>query len=207
MIINNSKIPEEIADYLRLRGVPRTFFSQARFKLEDHIQRFQYDNGSGKVSSIAPDAQLKAFERTAKKPLERPYLYVIATNHNEIRAGAVALSIFESIARKQILDSTQATSGTPYWHSVTGNKAWDRLRDHEGSRAQVGDINLLVISNIAENSTNEKIEKVRDLNYKYIDIPRIIIVAGCNPLQFAYDKLRIRPDRMLYLTERKAIMS
>lgn len=200
--IDNNTIPNSIKSYLRAKGVPFTFFSQPRFKLEEHILRFSYSDDKQKGSVISPDIQYKAFMRTYKKPLERPYLYVIATDHNEIRAGAVALTIFERLSNKLILDKTHSVSGSPYWHQVYGGR-WDKLRDDKGTQTTVGDISFLVISNIADNSTHEKIEKVRDLNYRYIDVPRIMVVAGTNPLKFSYDQLKIRPDRMLYLGERK----
>ena len=200
-IIDNNSVPEGVREYLRARGVPWTFFKQPRFELKEHVQKFQHET-NGKVSIIDPAVQLKAYERTLKNPLERPYLYVIATSHNEIRAGAVALSIFERLSRKLLLDSSKQASGTPYWHQVYGG--WrDKLRDDR--EKTIGEINFLAISNIAVNSTNEKIEKVRDLNYKYIDVPRIMVVAGTNPLKFAYEQLHLRPDRMLFITERKSV--
>jgi hypothetical protein len=48
---------------------------------------------------------------------------------------------------------------------------------------------MLILSNLAENSTSVKIEKARDLIERFPNIPRIVVCCGEDPMSFASTKL------------------
>jgi len=55
-----------------------------------------------------------------------------------------------------------------------------------------------VLSGCAENDTNMKTEKVRDLLSMYSHIPRVLVVGGTDPVAYSKTKLHVLPD--LYIS-------
>jgi hypothetical protein len=66
------------------------------------------------------------------------------------------------------------------------------------------DPSLLILSGLAENSTNIKFEKARDLIERWPDIPKIVICAGEDPISFASSKLHVAAHSIAYFPSRIA---
>jgi hypothetical protein len=83
------------------------------------------------------------------------------------------------------------------------NGSWhDRLRDGADDQPS-----MLIVSNITVNSTNVKLEKLRDLLEMYSHIPRIVVVTGIDPVTFANTKLMMPVSNVLQLaTARKVTL-
>jgi len=62
-------------------------------------------------------------------------------------------------------------------------------------------LSLLILSNLAANSTAVKLEKARDLLVHYSSIPRIVVVAGEDPVSFMTTKLHMPIHAMAYFSE------
>ena len=60
---------------------------------------------------------------------------------------------------------------------------------------------MLVITNLTNNSTNVKLEKARDLIEAYPDIPRLVVIAGIDPISFLAAKLHVPINGLIYLSE------
>lgn len=64
------------------------------------------------------------------------------------------------------------------------------------------DIDMLVIYNLAENSSNTKIEKARDLLVMYPNIPRIVVSAGEDPITFFATKLHHKLNSLFFASSK-----
>ena len=80
------------------------------------------------------------------------------------------------------------------WYDVTGGFECPLL---EGDRAN---ISLLVLNNVGPDSSQTKKEKLRDLLEVYADIPKIVVVNGCDPFTFFTSHLRLPLKGLCYLT-------
>lgn len=60
---------------------------------------------------------------------------------------------------------------------------------------------MLVLTNMTPNSTNLKLEKARDLIEKFSDIPRIVVVAGMDPMSFLTTRLHVPVNALAYFSE------
>jgi len=154
----------------------------------------------GKKTSIGIADQIKGILETLTNPFKNGYLFVIGVNDVESRALTLAGAIFMEAVRHSYESRNSVV--LPLWHWVQGGH-WDRIRDNRNSE-NITNFSMLCLANIAENSTPEKLEKVRDLLWLHNHLPRIVVVAGGDPLTFCVNKLYMRPHRIAYLGSRKA---
>lgn len=157
-------------------------------------------NVEGKKTSIGITDQLKGIKETLANPFKNGYLFVIGVDDVENRALTLAGALFIEAVKQSYENRNHL--GLPLWHWVQGGH-WDRIRDNRNSE-NITNFSLLCLANIAENSTPEKLEKVRDLLWIYSYLPRIVVVAGGDPLSFCVNKLHMRPNRIAYLGSRRA---
>jgi hypothetical protein len=193
--IDLDKAPES----RRMMAISRKF---PAFKLKkglslDNTSFVPANNGQSITVSI--DTQIKTLEKVLTKPFDSPYFLAIGVDDVEDRAITLAGSILLSAIDYYFINK-DTVDHLPYWHWVTGGH-WDRLRDNRNSESSTN-FSMLFLSNVAKNSTPEKIEKVRDLIQLNSHLPRILIIAGGDPLLFCVNSLYIRPNRVLYLSSR-----
>lgn len=173
-----------VPNYALFDGYPRHYASL--------VTRVEVQGENG-VKTIKPATQIEMFEDTIDSPYSRNYLYVMSSDVSESLSSQLALFIF-----KQAMDINRGKSRKPYWHVLDGSTK-DKLRDDINYReTQVGNPSLLILSNVAVNSTTMKIEKLRDLLVQYSGVPRIVIASGCDPLRFCSEFLYVRPNKVLY---------
>jgi hypothetical protein len=151
--------------------------------------------------SVISSVQLAQYQRSWDNPSGSWFL-VIGSDADEDMAVTAALGL---MLRSTIryAENPAAYDRPFYWPLYGGN--WDRLRDREEFRSGVNGIGMLVLTNLAENSSREKIERARDLLCMYSDVPRVLTVAGTDPLLFAIDQLHMTPSRVLYLGRRRRV--
>jgi len=64
---------------------------------------------------------------------------------------------------------------------------------------------MLVITNVGVDSSQVKLEKLRDILEKYDSIPRIVVVNGVDPVSFFAERVRLPLKYAFYLSaEQKA---
>ena len=125
---------------------------------------------------------------------KKPYLAILSGKEHDAIAGQVALSM--------AVDSVQNNPVKGFhWHSLTSLPKTPLLTD-DGVLASVSSSGLLIISNIAVNSTMMKIEKLRDIIDSYSHIPRIVVVGGIDPLTFSKTILHKQPNYAIYFGKR-----
>lgn len=176
---------EQSIKLLKSRGIPN--FKKS-FNIKGSIGVIAYED-----NTISINTQLNWLKSIIDKTPNIPFIYTISTDHNTIKAkaiaGLIALAYFSKGMKKSI-----ENKGLPLWHNVYGGYK-DPLRDEN----TINNINLLIVDNIAKNSTDVKLEKARDLLEKYDNIPRIVIATGLDPFSLIREKLYVDSRRMLYL--------
>ena len=127
-----------------------------------------------KNKSIDSDVQSKSLDRFIADPTA-PCVYGVASEPSDAQAlyFAAYLAYIHTLSKPQSV----------LWTSIQGNWKNKLIEDHD---EQVG---MLIISGLAENSSNIKFEKTRDLLVAYSHIPRIVVIGGEDPISFFSTKL------------------
>jgi hypothetical protein len=152
-----------------------------------------------KSRAVMPSMQLMHLRKTLKNPTHGSYWMAIGSDIQDNVASACALAIMQSATLKNI--SEPHSGARPFYWNLYGGR-WDRLRDDAQFRDNLGRIGLLVLTNLTADSTPEKIEKAVDLLQMYSNIPRVLLVSGADPLDFAVNRLYRKPSRVLHVRRR-----
>ena len=180
------------------RGVPPyVLWGDYPRALQQVVQRVEVQRDEG-VKTYTVAKQIQAFEATIAEPLSAGYTFAVGADNNDKLSTQIALKIFHAAT----IATGMKANKKPYWHVLDGSTK-DRLRDDQTfQEIHIGRINLLVISNIASNSTAMKVEKLRDLLVKYSDIPRVVVINGADPFKYFEEVLYMRPTRVMYFGRR-----
>lgn len=189
--INLSK-PPELLGLMTNRGAPRYLMKTKMSVTQSDVSPALTEG----YKPVPPKMQLSYLRKSIARPGYGSWLFVIGSSGEDARARVAALAIMQAMMLASL-----SSGDRPLWWPVYGGR-WDRLRDEESWRTSLGRIGMLVISNVAENSTPEKLEKVVDLIHMYSNIPRVVIVDGADPLEFSVTRLHRRPSRVLFLRRR-----
>lgn len=192
MIINLGK-PEQIKSLMIARGAPQHMLRHSlKVELTD-LSSARHE----RYVPIQPRQQMMHLEKTMEKPTGSWWL-AIGSLDDDVKAREVALGIMQQSTLHSVTDVQYAR---PLWWPIYGGR-YDKLRDDEAFRSSIGRVGMLILTNVAENSTHEKIEKCVDLLHMYSSIPRIVVIDGLDPLEFSTSRLHRRPDRVLFLHRR-----
>lgn len=156
-------------------GVPGADFmgKTGRFDLNKFFIGMETNLPNVMNKPISAAKQVEMFARIMLNPHRHPYLIGVSSYPSDTRAKYVAQTIMAAAIRHY--DDNRKEMGQksrPMWHRVWGNFK-DSLR--EGPQQHPS---MLIISNINDESSSVKIEKVRDLLEMYSDIPRIVVAGG-----------------------------
>lgn len=154
----------------------------------------------GEFRSVNVNTQLGFIRKTLEHPYRGNPLTVIGVDDTETRAQVLAATIMLEAINQHFKDPKRYER-LPLWYKVYGGYK-DKLRDTVDT-PQAPLFGMLILTNIAENSTREKLEKTRDLLHMFSHLPRIVVYAGGSPLQWAKEQLHIRPTRVVYLGNRR----
>lgn len=200
----NFKIPSERVKLLKARGVDGHPFSLLKkpFDLSHALESIspmvpQWLPQDFKLPGTSVKRQAINLTRLLNNPLHGSPIIAIGSMPSDTRAKFLALSIMDA-AITDMVEGSHRGKTMPKWHVVHGG-FYDQLRDDKGDRPN---FSMLVITNVGPDSTNVKIEKVRDLLEIYHNIPRVVVVNGCDPVSFFADKLRM-PVRYAFLLNDK----
>jgi hypothetical protein len=169
------------------RNIPRTPFVIDKAHLLPALH--------SKRAPVTPDVQFATLQRILRSPQDVSWL-VIGTTADETLAYNVALGIMLHCMLQSVQHPERIAQ--PLMWTLYGGP-YDRLRDKEDVRVGIGNVGMLLLTNLAENSTREKLEKARDLLAMFSNIPRVLLVAGADPLTFALDQLHATPSQVLHL--------
>lgn len=156
-------------------------YKKKKFSPDKYIKKGNYPIGLGE--------QIESFKEIWNNPIsDPPYIYTISSIPNELQGQMLALKIL--LRAVKFLKYKEAK-----WHPVYGGYRKDDLIDNEKDI----DIGFLVLTNVVENSTVNKIEKLRDILTLYSNIPRIIVTSGIDPVSFMSEKIKMPTQYVAYI--------
>lgn len=189
------RIPKEYSMLLAKRGVAgnELLFREDRFNVTNDIVKITIDGYGMTQRSIGIQKQLRTLHMISKNPLAKNYVLGISSYPTDQRAKQLA-SWLMYLGCKQHAIKHRPGRGLPLWHRVFGSYK-DSLRDD----VQLETPGLLVITNVNEESTPVKMEKVRDLLEKYHNIPRIVVCGGMNAASLFANRLHYPLDGAVHI--------
>lgn len=192
--------PTKMRRMLEKSGVSHSSFLRANqtVVLEDTVVKIQAELSKTKIRRLSVVRQIKSFVQIIDNPLWGSYVYVISSFPSDLRAKNIAVSIMakamDQFYKKKQTNKLLLKRTAPVWHNVMGGFR-DSLLDQEGSPMP----SLLVLANVTEDSTQLKVEKLRDLIVKFDGIPRIIVTTQIDPVSFMLGKVKHHCDYSLYI--------
>lgn len=184
------------------RGVPKQTFSLPSFNTDDSLTSFTSEVENLKPIKVSRDEQFSSLKKVLKNPFFAPYIYCIAGKPNDMKAKLLAVYIFRKAMQVQqnkanedkLIQKYLSDKTLPVYSNLYGGWGNNPLADKSENPS------LLVLSNVPSNSTNFKLEKLRDMLEMYSDIPRIVITTGTDPITFFNSSLYMHLNLCSFLT-------
>lgn len=190
---------------LKSRGVDGYAFSLARspFTVEDAFVRIKPQVESLPddfvLRSISTAKQTNNLRKILNNPLRSSYIAAIGSYPSDTRAKVIAVNIMNAAIDAQIAGKHRGRA-YPLWHRLYGGY-YDALRDAKETQP----ISMLVITNVGVDSSQTKLEKLRDLLEQYDNVPKLVVVNGVDPVTFFAEKVRLPLNYAFYCSaEQKA---
>lgn len=167
------------------RGVPLSdmIHGSAAYDVLENITKYETDIPGLHARTVSIVKQRRALESIVDNPIRARYAMCINSFPSDMLAKHLAIRIFDEAcfawARRHKPGRT-----LPVWHRVFGGLN-DPMRDKDSGEIP----SLLVISNVNDNSSAYKLEKVRDLLEKFSHVPRIVVSSSKDPITFFATKL------------------
>ena len=166
--------------------VPGYVWRQAAFKWNPQAFATQSDELNEKF--IEPGVQDQSLVQFIKKP-SRPMIYGVSGNPDDTKAKLFAAYLMAQHCKRFGSDSN------PWWIQLTGGFDNPYL-DHNKARPT-----MIVLCGLTPQSTNQKLEKARDIIEAYPNVPRVVVVAGADPLSFISTRLHVPVHGLAYFCE------
>lgn len=187
--VDESELPIRIEvpkDGLVSRAVPGSVWRCPTFKWAPEAFATSSDELNEKF--IEPSVQDASLVRFLKKPTA-PMIYGVSGNPDDMKAKLFAAYLLSAHCKALKGDAN------PWWVTLTGgfDNQWI-----DGSRSRPS---MIVLTNLTPQSTNQKLEKARDIIETFPDVPRIIVVAGADPLAFLAGRLHVPVNGLTYFCE------
>lgn len=166
----------DMAALYRAHGVPYDLsLAEHPADWSEYLSNTQKVTEAG-IRVVPPADQQRHFNQLLRNPLKHNHIIGIGGKTDDRLARLCAFSLFRQ--------AWKASPNNPYWHVINGSLR-DNIRDDENFREnEVGNPSLLVLAGVAANSTSLKFDKLRDILEMYTHIPRVLVLAGDDPLSF-----------------------
>ncbi len=188
-------IPKERQKVMLSKGVPGQDMIPKKTNLSVAENLVKMDPNVPRIlpKAIVTARQMKSLRHIMANPLRSPYTLGIGSFPSDMRAKHLAITIMNAAIEEHLRNRKPGRS-LPLWHRVYGGLG-DPLRD----KPIVDMPCMLIIANLSIDSSNFKLEKVRDLLEKFSDIPRIVITGGEPPVDLFANKLHYPMKAGLYI--------
>jgi len=123
-----------------------------------------------------------------------PIVYGVSGNPDDVQARYFAAFLVD--AHLQALGS----KANVVWHTLYGGFDNPLLKSHTDNDL-IEKPSLLVLTNLSPASTGVKLDKAKDLLEKFQDIPRIVVMAGEDPLSFLSCRLYSEVNALAYFCQ------
>lgn len=189
-----------------MRGMTKQVFSVHPFSLDEALCSFNSEVDGLKPKRVSKKKQQEFMGKVMEDPFYAPYTCCIAGKPNDMRAKLLAAHIMMRAVEQQT-NSKNLTSkqrkrlkgrGLPLWHTLVGG--FDNPVIGNKHNSELDHPSMLIISNVTMESTASKMEKLRDILEVHSNIPRIVVVAGTDPLTFFNTKMHMSLSACAFLT-------
>lgn len=166
--------------------VPSSVWRCKPFKWDPQAFALESDDLVQKI--IEPSVQDKSLARFIKNP-SLSMIYGVSGNPDDLKAKLFAAYLMDVHCKRYRADSN------PWWVNLTGGfeNPWIN-----GDRSRP---TMIVLTNLTPQSTNLKLEKARDIIESFPDVPRIVVVAGQDPMSFLSTRLHVPINGLAYMCE------
>lgn len=165
--------------------VPSSVWRCRPFKWDPQTFATESDELNQKfIEPSVQDASLLEFMENPASPM----IYGIAGNPDDQKAKLLAAYLMDVHCKRF------RNGANPWWINLTGgfDNPWlDKERRPS----------MIVIAGLTPLSTNVKLEKARDILETHTDIPRLVVVAGQDPLSFLSRRLFVPVNGLAYMCE------
>lgn len=174
-------------------------FVQRSIDLQDACRLIEATSITGRPKVVKREEQLAKFELLMANPFAAPYTFCINSAGNDIRSKYVAAFMLSRAIQVYNKNRHHSLNTSPEWHTLTGSYAdWRRDRCYDLRKKPKPA--MIVFSNITVDSSEVKLEKLRDLLEQYADVPRVVAITGMDPYSFFAHKLRYKLNAGLDLS-------
>ncbi len=180
---------KNLKNLLLSRGMPKVFFNFPAFALERALFAFVSSVDGMQPIQVSFKQQKEFIDKIMENPWFSPYTFCISSAPNDMQAKTMASYIFSRAVSLQLnrrLSSELLTEKTQKRLLASSLPFWETLETGYESRVLTYNErpSLLVMSSLTTNSTQYRVEKVRDLMERFADIPKILIVSGADPVTY-----------------------
>lgn len=187
-------ITSSMSKALGARGLPKNLSANKPFELEPLLGTFLSEGGKFKDKRYSKKKQVDFLNRVFDNPFFGPYTFCIAGAPHDMQAKMLAALIMYRAFRKH----SDRMKTLPRWETIYSGFENTAMRDSFSP-------SMLVLSNLTIDSSNQKIDKARDILEKHSNIPRVVVVAGCDPLEFFNTRLYYSLNGCVYLQGKQVI--
>jgi hypothetical protein len=168
------------------RGVdiPGSLWKNPPFKFDPHPFALQSPRLQEKIYD--PSVQTDSYQRFLDSPFE-PIVYGVASAPDEIKAKLFAAHlVYKFIKATTPLNSILWVTSSLSVSNGNIKTAFDKRPS------------LLVITGLTPNNTNYKLDLVHELVEHHSNIPRILVIAGEDPITFIYERLHLPVNSVFF---------
>jgi hypothetical protein len=166
--------------------VPGSVWRCRSFKWDPQAFAVESDELNHKI--IEPTVQDHSLASFLDEPYT-PMIYGVGGNPDDTKAKLFAAYLLAAHCKHQKGDAN------PWWINLTGGF------DNQWISGDKSRPSLIVLANLTPQSTNQKLEKARDIIETHPDVPRIIVVAGADPFTFLVSRLHVPVNGLAYFCE------
>lgn len=199
--------PEPVVKEKLKRELPKTITVRDKERLTSivpgHVWRqgpFKWDPVPFAVESdrlheriIDPAEQERSLQLFLDNPTRR-MVYGVSGNPHDGKAKLFAAYLVSEHLRHRGLGAHVV------WHTVYEGFDNKLLREYDEVDGK-SPPTLLVLTNVTPNASSTRLGKVRDLLERFSDIPRIVVMAGEDPLSFFTTRLYYKINALAYFSE------
>lgn len=183
-LIIRPSFTKNVEDLMLARGLDRLVIANKRtsFDLVHAITPFKPHVEAIRSKMMGPAGQLATAKRLLENPLKSNNVYCINSFPSDLRSKIFASLVMKRGVERWLEMSPQERKGRsqPMWVRIMGGYGDnDFIKNLKAANP-----NMLIITNINDESTQVKVERLRDLLECFDAIPRIVVTAGSDPITF-----------------------
>jgi hypothetical protein len=171
-----------------VHGIPKKYWEDTKMPYPSDLMS-ETGNKSKPFVHVPINVQVEWINKLTQDEdeLAKDYLIGVESEPTEYAAMSFSCAVAKFALKKMY------TEHKLYNVQVINSSELDKLTD-------VTSLDMLVIYNITGQSTNDRIQDIRDMLEKYKNSMRILVLAGCDPINFFTKKLYMPINGAFYFT-------